>query len=647
MNDRASQVPPSPYLDEDLVDQQGRDGRKIITPRKLMRHANASEADRSETSRHSSIFKFGKTIAANLNPSNWKLWSKAPQPVIYDEELEQQRILDERAVKARRLYKELKESGHFPLTNATLSAFQDEDNERNNDRGRQRNKHDSGISFVDKATAESFQRESSVSDTRGRSLRRSAETPMDQKRMGRVYLDPNYPNVTRDVSRGPSPAISNYSEQRGASAQGSVSRRRGTSVRRSGSAQRSESIVRAESAVPQSDKKQGFSLRRASFTNIKNAFKGESTASLVGGGNPQARKMPSRADLQKQQKLVKRVSDLEGKLEAARRQLTESLAEPLPLAPPIRSIGHSRFVPGALATLPSERLLAGYVEPEEDDEQSEIGRAYSVDDQHTAPNSATFQSQDSILQDSLLQSVEMEDTFEDYPEAASTPKPRMLSEAASTPKQRIPSDVKLKEEPTPTAEAPKKLSPKGRKRKSAFLGLADDDGLYKPGKESESETGSELSKPGRGGLRKKPAGPPKKLRLATQKAPATKEPTKKSSVIGSRVTKKRGARQSVSPPAKTVESEYNMSNPLNKKSSLNLAGDYQNDEEEDEETEMMDEDIPPMPKMPKSIKLANGEIIHPTPTAIKKGKEGIVKMAEKKQGLTRAAESFEWPADVF
>ena len=70
------------------------------------------------------------------------------------------------------------------------------------------------------------------------------------------------------------------------------------------------------------------------------------------------------------------------KLDSARRQLSESLGQPMPIStphivmqttsrPPLSRIGRPRFVPGALATLPSERLLAGYVSPG-DDEDAEM-----------------------------------------------------------------------------------------------------------------------------------------------------------------------------------------------------------------------------------------------------------------------------------
>ena len=74
----------------------------------------------------------------------------------------------------------------------------------------------------------------------------------------------------------------------------------------------------------------------------------------------------SRGDLKKQNKLSKRVSDLESKLQQARKELDEALVEASPM-PRLSgnyerftpSIGRARpkFVPGQLPSLPSERIL--------------------------------------------------------------------------------------------------------------------------------------------------------------------------------------------------------------------------------------------------------------------------------------------------
>ena len=69
------------------------------------------------------------------------------------------------------------------------------------------------------------------------------------------------------------------------------------------------------------------------------------------------RQQASKKDLSKQQKLSKRVSDLESKLQHARRELEQSMKD----APPVPDVpihhGRKSFVPGALPSLPSERLL--------------------------------------------------------------------------------------------------------------------------------------------------------------------------------------------------------------------------------------------------------------------------------------------------
>ena len=69
------------------------------------------------------------------------------------------------------------------------------------------------------------------------------------------------------------------------------------------------------------------------------------------------RREPSKKDLQKQQKLSKKVSDLEGQLEVARRELWLAKNEipPVPVLPSRKA--PKRFIPGSLPSLPSERLL--------------------------------------------------------------------------------------------------------------------------------------------------------------------------------------------------------------------------------------------------------------------------------------------------
>ena len=83
--------------------------------------------------------------------------------------------------------------------------------------------------------------------------------------------------------------------------------------------------------------------------------------------NSALKRSQSRYDLKKTHKLSKRVSDLEAKLESAKKELDEALvdASPLPINlttrnpafKPSGTFRRSRFVPGKLPSLPSERIL--------------------------------------------------------------------------------------------------------------------------------------------------------------------------------------------------------------------------------------------------------------------------------------------------
>ncbi len=89
MNDRTSQKPPTTYIgtDEELrsqfdyEEQEDVRGRKLARPGKYATRGNSSVADRSGSSRHSSIFRLGKSLASTFNPTNWKIWSKQQSPV--------------------------------------------------------------------------------------------------------------------------------------------------------------------------------------------------------------------------------------------------------------------------------------------------------------------------------------------------------------------------------------------------------------------------------------------------------------------------------------------------------------------------------------------------------------------------------------
>ncbi|KAJ5032923.1 uncharacterized protein L3040_009512 [Drepanopeziza brunnea f. sp. 'multigermtubi'] len=374
MNDRVSQVPPVPYLgpaEEELLSQhsdagcgEGIRGRNTARGR-FMHHTHSSisaSSNVSDASRSSSLFRFGKTIAASFNPTNWKFWTKEEQAAD-DEEAAQRRVLQERQMKAEKIYQQLKESGHFRDSAYGPRAFPPPSAEKRGSAA----KHDSGIEFgdVDYSSARS-------------------STSIDEKRKEGVCVQP--PRV--DLPPKEFTPMPNYTA----------------------------SLATPNTSTPGGKSMFNFkkpslsNLKKASLTNIKSAFTGESTSTAnVGlgiGEQHQARRIASRKDLQKQQKLVKRVSNLEERLKQARQQLAEALQDPVPDDTNVAHVSLAKrssqgsfdsqttsrlsraiFVPGAMPSLPSERLLAGFVssevEDDEDDEHEEtgngIGQAVTTD----------------------------------------------------------------------------------------------------------------------------------------------------------------------------------------------------------------------------------------------------------------------------
>jgi len=635
MNDRVSQRPPPPYLgEEELRERYEREadtrGRKLAQPRGS---THGSSADRSEASRHSSIFRFGKSLAASFNPSNWKIWSKQQHE---EEETPQQRTLRERQEKAERIYRELKQSGHFRDSNVPPNFKMQEAKDETPV------KHDSGVAF-------------------GRQLgiyRNSIETSREDKRMGRVFLDPPHFD-----EHGGSP-VSNVS---GSVANGSI-------------------------------RKGNTRFKRPSLSSIRKT-QGSDRGSTAPNSDErhQARRIPSRKDLQKQQKLVKRVSDLEGKLEAARRQLSEALGEPVPsqMQPPPR-MGRPRFVPGALSTLPSERLLSGYVAADagggfsDDENFSQIGQAMTTDhmgDDNAITPGALIQSYelegdtpaasparvdkplpkapDTLAHDRVIQSVEIEATIqvEQTSQTTVAHKAQVVqkkivnkqpSHIATNPlevAESLESSVSSEEEGDDFAMeevTAKTTSSKSKKRKSSFERMANDGGIYKPGPDSESEIDSEV-KP------KKTPARPRKLQKTIQEpstkssprkeppstpavknqssphnqrqpAPRYRAPSKKalsnagsaierqsSKIVKSNIPRK--VRQSMSPPPSSFAG-LRYTKPSSQTTKPVSAPPT---EEPHTAAPSTEDDVPPVPRMPQKVRLPSGEVIStathpPSPT---------------------------------
>ncbi|KAF2478789.1 hypothetical protein BDY17DRAFT_305844 [Neohortaea acidophila] len=148
--------------------------------------------------------------------------------------------------------------------------------------------------------------------------------------------------------------------------------------------------------------KDRFHLKKPSLSNLKHDLRRmRSDLALAGPRDPSSsvspikqdmdsstlRKAASRADLRKQHKLSKRVSDLEFKLEAARMELHEALEEASPM--PKLAGKHERFTPGTikrpkffpgkLPSLPSERILMAQQDIEVKDDGDPMPSAYDAE----------------------------------------------------------------------------------------------------------------------------------------------------------------------------------------------------------------------------------------------------------------------------
>ncbi|TAQ85034.1 hypothetical protein B7494_g6650 [Chlorociboria aeruginascens] len=666
MNDRASQRPPSTYtgteeaLQESYECERNREvrPRKIAQPKRLTHHPNLSVAesflaDKSEAARNSSIFRFGKSLAASFNPSNWKIWSKQQRES--DDETSQRKVLQERQEKAARVYQELKKSGQLRDGAFGHYSFQGVPE-----------KHDSGMKFGSLVSLESIQP--------------GADISVEEKRKGRVFLE-----HSQALSSGESPA--------------------------------STSLLHSNASSVQ---RQSFHLKRTSTSNLHESQGSDHRAIMPDNQDHQVRRLPSRKDLQKQQKLVKRVSDLEGKLEAARRQLSEALGEPVPYQP--MKIGRPRFVPGALSSLPSERLLSGYVSSDaclsDSETHSGIGKAmttnHPVEDSASikrhndtnrgelsqsgdqavsslGPNTSTrFQAPE--VQDEVLQSVEI-DSISERPgsKPLRTSQVKAFEDTSEVPSEK---DTTDNEEPISARKAVNdSLTRKpSRKRRSNFERIADDGGKYKynPSSASESEMETRMK-----GVRRMKAGPnrPRKLQKTTEEAkenmgvenplsipdlkntssqnqqkpaprygaPPTKGILPTNTATSRRLSKtqipskisRKGVQAASSPPPPS--SEYTG---LNYAKPSNRLGRSSHTEVRDSAYSVeptTEGDVPPLPPMPKAVRLASGEIISTASASVSTKTKPESKNDMSESGETKGGEedhlgvdgSYEWPEDIF
>jgi hypothetical protein len=629
MNDRASQKPHPSYIDDSEQPREQFEAEQNLygdTQKKTQlngftHHTNRSVAlsvanDKLEVSRPSGIFRFGKSVAAAFNPLTWKIWSKQQE-----EDIQEKRMLRERHEKAEKIYKELKRAGR--LRGSTYETHFDIQ-----DKSTPLNKHDSGVDLEHHAFR---------IDTTHRTGSRTVETRIEEKRYGRIFLDPS---SIGSVARSENPA----SEL--------------SSPLRNSSSQYREPTLQA----------------------------GETSDS------PQAlRRLPSRKDLQKQQKLVKRVSDLEGKLEAARRQLAEALGEPVPAQ--AARIGRSRFTPGTLASLPSEHLLSVYTAPESDlggaGTAVGVGRAVLIDNQTSSHspndkadkleakdliNASSERSGTSAFENALIASNITEKRLEVPKMDLQTAEDRRVEQAISDAHQENLDNL------TPTRRTPKK-------RKSIGVGITDDRGRYKPTLDTDDDNSSEAPKPS---IPKRGQGRPRKLqRVDPEPKSVGAEPIEakhstSAAVMEANSPRSFHSRRTKSPSDRRVVLSKNATSSANNSriprkgrysasppppmssSGITYAGwelsSGKTAEQDDEGGETISvvpsADIPPIPKLPgasgpreavsASKKFAGSRLETDANENVDwDQKRSETTNADVKEGKAKNKQAFEWPADVF
>jgi hypothetical protein len=613
MNDRASQKPHPSYIDDSEQPRDQFEAEQSLYGNTQMKaqlngfthHTNQSVAisvtnDKSEVSRPSSIFRFGKSVANAFNPSSWKIWPKQQE-----EDSQEKKVLRERHEKAEKIYKELKRTGQ--LRDSTYVTHFDT-------RGKSTplNKHDSGVDLESRA---------SRIDTAYRSGPGTVETRIEEKRYGRIFLDP--------------PSI------------GSVAHRESPA---------------SELSAP---------LRNSSSQYREPTLQTGETST----GPRALRRLPSRKDLQKQQKLVKKVSDLEGKLEAARRQLAEALGEPVP--PQNVRISRSRFTPGALASLPSERLLGVYTAPESD--LGDAGTAVGVGRAITIDNRTS-----SEFPNGKVDKPESKDLINTSSETSGTSAFENVLVGSNVTEERrdIPKlDLQMAEDRRveyaigDTHQETSDLTPTRltrKKRKSIDIGVADDGGRYKPTLGTDDDDSSEAPNPT---ILKRGPGRPRKLQKVDPEPKLFRAEPIETKHSGRRTKSPKDcrvvlSRKAASPANNThipLKGCYSTSPPPPMSSlGITYAGGElrtgktagQDDEGRDTVSIAPSADIPPIPKLPEASGLrkavpASNKIAAPRREIDAHDNVDVDRKrlettnTDVKKGKAKSKQAFEWPADVF
>ena len=312
MNDKVSQRPPAIFTgDEDAMERyvtsQGADQEQV----------DASYDAGIDSSKPSGMYRFGKAIASTFNPSSlWQgingIWKEKETKTSPEKQ-----VLQERQAKAAEAYAELKKSGYKGTQiDSVRRRSEDIPTIRSEHIGslQQRPFRDSGIDVG------SYRSSTDRKDSNQSSI--SVDTF-------------KIPQTRNSKGRSPSP----FSE--------TGSRKSSLHFRKPSlqSLKKAKSHLHLPSTREEPD----------GSTPVPQLETNDTSNPILTG--PRLRKEPSKKDIAKHYKLSKKVSNLENKLEIARRELELSIstAPPVPEIP--SHVGRKPFIPGALPFLPSERNM--------------------------------------------------------------------------------------------------------------------------------------------------------------------------------------------------------------------------------------------------------------------------------------------------
>ncbi|RMZ06800.1 hypothetical protein D0862_04498 [Hortaea werneckii] len=304
---------------ESAVDQE-----KVMMPQRV-EHIAAHHPDRREEHNNSGLFKFGKKMAASFHPVNlWnKLWNETKEELTKQnmEEAERKRRQKEEVEAA---YAEMKASGMFtgkrvgPVHDPRLSMTTP-------------TPRDSGVVMPDHEYSY-------------------------QPSGGSQFLAPPENDIAVGVSPDEMPDVG--PKVKGGTLRGRFNFKRPSMADLKSGIKRVRSDLNMNHAAASNDVAGRDSESSMSPTKPEPGHPGSSIL----------KKSASRYDIKKQNRLSKRVSDLESKLRVAREELNEALVEASPMPKlgnryerftPVSTLKSSRptFTPGRLPTLPSERFL--------------------------------------------------------------------------------------------------------------------------------------------------------------------------------------------------------------------------------------------------------------------------------------------------